>query len=144
MNKKIVLLVSILLILVLAIAVLLSYRNKSQSVTPQPQQKAEENTQIENIENIRVDKSKNFSVVLDSNQTTGYQWEAKFDESFIKLVGSNYMQNPQTENIVGSGGTQNFEFSALKSGETEMTFYYVRPWEKDNPAETKTYKVIIF
>ena len=141
MNKKIVLLVSILLILVLAIAVLLSYGNKSQSVTPQPQQKAEENTQKENI---IVDKSKNFSVVLDSNPTTGYQWEAKFDESFIKLVSSNYMQNPQTENMVGSGGTQNFEFSALKSGETEMTFYYVRPWEKDNPAETKTYKVIIF
>jgi inhibitor of cysteine peptidase len=140
MNKKIVLLVSILLILILAIVVLLSYRNKYQPVPPQPQQKVENKTQAGNIQ---VDKSKNFSVVLNSNPTTGYQWEAKFDESIIKLVSSNYIPNPQTENLVGSGGTQNFEFSALKSGETEMTFYYIRPWEKDNPAETKIFKATI-
>jgi inhibitor of cysteine peptidase len=140
MNKKIVLLAATLLILILAIVVLLTYRNKSQPTSPQPQQKTEVKNQAENIE---VDKSKNFSVVLDSNPTTGYQWDAKFDESFIKLVSSNYMPNPQTRNNVGAGGTQNFEFSALKSGETEMTFYYARSWEKDNPAETKIFKVII-
>jgi inhibitor of cysteine peptidase len=141
MTKKIYILSAILGILILAIVGLLIIRGRTR-ITPTPgvQPTPEQTTQTENV---IVDKTKNFSIVLDSNPTTGYSWEAKFDESYIKLVSSNYVPNPQITGIVGSGGTQNFEFSALQSGETQITFTYARPWEKDNPSETKNYNVKI-
>ena len=127
MTRKIYILSVILAIIILAIIPL-----------PQPTQE-----QTSEGENVLVDKTKNFSIMLESNPTTGYNWEAKFDEDYIKLVDSNFTPYPETSEMVGGGGVQNFEFSALKSGETQIIFTYTRPWEKDNPAETKTYNVKI-
>lgn len=83
-----------------------------------------------------------FIVVLESNPTTGYRWEADFDESFIKLVQDEFEPDEVEEGMVGVGGKQRFTFEGLKTGETELTLTYKRSWEEDF-AEQKVFVVSI-
>lgn len=81
-----------------------------------------------------------FKISLESNPTTGYKWEAKFDENFLKLK-SDTLSRP-SEALVGQGGTQTFGFLPVKVGETTIEFLYKRPWEKE-PTKKKQYKVTV-
>lgn len=81
-----------------------------------------------------------FKISLESNPTTGYKWEAKFDENFLKLQADTFFK--PSEPRIGQGGTQTFEFLPVKSGETIVEFLYKRSWEKQQ-AQTKQYKVIV-
>jgi len=91
----------------------------------------------------KVKTGEEFVIDLKSNPTTGYRWEPDFDDKYIRLVERDY-QSDSEENIVGGGGKEIFVFSALQSGETEIQFYYFRPWEtRDSRTEAKTYKVEI-
>ncbi len=83
-----------------------------------------------------------FIVVLESNPTTGYRWEADFDESFLKLVQDEFEPDEAEEGMVGVGGKQRFTFEGLKTGETELTLTYKRSWEEDF-AEQKVFVVSI-
>jgi inhibitor of cysteine peptidase len=85
-----------------------------------------------------------FKIALDSNQTTGYQWELSepLDESVVKLVGSEYISDKPI--TAGSGGVEVWTFEAVGEGETEISMAYVRSWEKDvEPAQSKTFKVAV-
>lgn len=83
-----------------------------------------------------------FSVVLEANPTTGFQWESYFNSSYIELVNREY--TPHSPELIGSGGHETFNFLALKSGETEITFSYLRSWEKGKPPiEKRFYEIII-
>jgi len=126
-------------ILILFAGVLFYSFIKSRKTTPTPQ------TQV-NVESpeeiLLIDKSKNFSIVLDTTPSESLQWEVKFDNSYINLVKSTYYPNAETQQNKSSG-TQNFEFSVLKTGDTEITFNNVHPWDKNSPLESKIYKVTI-
>jgi len=92
--------------------------------------------------NIDTKKGNNFFITLETNPTTGYQWELDFDNTYIELVNREYGTPPQE--IIGAGGNETFAFLALKSGETEITFSYLRSWEQGNPPiEEKVYIIII-
>lgn len=103
---------------------------------------------IETIKEIKeetaeVNNGEKFSISLESNPTTGYSWEVDFDSTAIELIDNKYTSDSQEE-VVGAGGTETFEFLALQSGETQITFSYLRPWEKDKePIETKVYNISI-
>lgn len=86
--------------------------------------------------------NKEFKIALESNPTTGYSWEAKFDPEYIKLVNSTYIAYQTNPRIVGSGGVEIFTFKAIKPGKTEITMQYQRPWE-GNPIKEVNYNVII-
>lgn len=91
---------------------------------------------------IETKKGDSFSVVLEANPTTGYEWEIDFDSDYIQLVERKYV--PSSPELIGSGGEETFNFLALKSGETEITFSYLRAWEEDKPPiEKKVYEIII-
>ncbi len=81
---------------------------------------------------IEVGKGDTFYIVLDSNPTTGYQWElaGPFDDKVLSLEGSRY-EAPQDTTVMGAGGKEYWEFDAVGSGSTEVSFRYVRSWEKD-------------
>ncbi|NYT00309.1 MAG: protease inhibitor I42 family protein [Methanocellales archaeon] len=97
--------------------------------------------QIGTGDTIKVKNGDTFSVVLPSNPTTGYRWEVNFDFNYVQLTDSSYVtSNPV---LVGSSGNETFEFLAVKSGETEMTFYYSRPWESKPPLDTRVFMIII-
>jgi inhibitor of cysteine peptidase len=84
------------------------------------------------------------SIILDSNPTTGYKWQlAKpADEKVLQLVSSEYRM-PETQ-MVGAGGKEVWTFKALSTGQTNIVFEYLRPWEKDKePAKKATFTINI-
>ncbi|MBI5699091.1 protease inhibitor I42 family protein [Candidatus Saganbacteria bacterium] len=60
----------------------------------------------------------------------------------LKFIGSKYY--PQRTGLVGSGGVERWVFRSLKRGRTEVSFKYVRPWEKGiPPVDTRSYQITI-
>ncbi|MFH1662810.1 MAG: protease inhibitor I42 family protein [Chloroflexota bacterium] len=71
-------------------------------------------------------------IALDSNPTTGYSWQASFDETMIELVEETYELGEFAEQgLIGAGGTELFCFKALKKGEVEIMMVYKRSWETE-------------
>lgn len=99
--------------------------------------------QTGDLKTIHTKVNENFFVVLETNPTTGYQWDVNFSENYIKLVNRDYTSAAPT-GILGAGGQETFTFQAIKSGETEIVFSYLRPWEKEKePEKTVVYSVIV-
>ena len=84
-------------------------------------------TDSEQVINTTVNQE--FTIALDSNPTTGYNWEASYDENMLSLEKEEYNPDTKAPGLVGAGGTQYYQFQALKVGETEITVTYKRPWE---------------
>jgi len=91
---------------------------------------------------INIDVGEEFVIALGSNQTTGYSWQASYDETMLKLVKWNYEEESE-EGLLGAGGIEYFRFKALKAGETEITLVYKQPWEGGGTGETKVFTVNI-
>ena len=71
-------------------------------------------------------------IALESNPTTGYSWEANYDETMLELVEETYeLGEYAQQGVVGAGGTELFRFRALQSGESEIIMVYKRPWEEE-------------
>lgn len=79
---------------------------------------------------IKTSINKNFTIKLNSNPTTGYQWQLikPLDAKSLKLVSSNFI--PPKTTRVGAGGVEVWTFKALRNGKTSLTFGYLRSWEK--------------
>jgi predicted secreted protein len=84
--------------------------------------------------------NKPFTIVVESNPTTGYSWSAKFDASRLRLKSSSY-ERP-AEPRPGAGGKQVFVLVPLKEGRTEVVLQYRRPWEKA-PVKTRSYEILV-
>jgi predicted secreted protein len=71
-------------------------------------------------------------IALESNPSTGYSWQASYDEGLLELVEESYELGPYAKiGLVGAGGTELFRFKALGKGEAEITMVYKRPWETE-------------
>ena len=83
--------------------------------------------------------SQEYTIELDGNPTTGYQWICSIvsGEDVIACEDSNYNHDSNPEFMVGVGGTYTFTFKSLKAGTAEVQFDYARQWE-DSPINTKT------
>jgi predicted secreted protein len=79
-------------------------------------------------ENITVKKGQEFTITLESNPTTGYQWIPTFNTSIINLVSHNFQ--PSTK-LMGSPGTEIFIFKATNQGTEPLKMIYKRSWEKE-------------
>ena len=94
---------------------------------------------------IQAKVGENFAISLDSNATTGYEWQLaeELDESIVEQVGDpQYIMEEGAEERVGAGGTEVWTFKGTGKGETTIKFEYVRSWEdEEEPAETKEFKV---
>lgn len=92
-------------------------------------------TDIDSTINTTVNQE--FIIKLDSNPTTGYSWQASFDDTMLKLVKQEYQvnTNPATP-VVGVGGTESIKMQALKKGETKLTLTYRRSWEAPSAEDT--------
>jgi len=99
---------------------------------------------------VEVEEGLRFSLVLESNPTTGYSWRLAepLDDELLKLVSSEFEAkggpHGEGEEMVGAPGEEVWTFEALKAGKTEVKLEYVRPWEKDvKPEKTVTFEVEI-
>ncbi len=80
-----------------------------------------------------------FLITLPANPSTGYSWEADFDENYLFLRNKDFVNSKINPEIVGAGGTEVFTFAPIKAGETTIIMNYGRPWES-KPSETKVFK----
>jgi len=83
---------------------------------------------------IDIGVNQEFVIALGSNLTTGYSWQASYDETMLELVGgqSTYKLSEEAkEGVVGAGGVEYFRFKALKTERTKITLVYKRPWEEE-------------
>ena len=91
---------------------------------------------------ITVGRGEQFLIALGSNPTTGYGWQAGYDENMLKLVAKTYEPSDKPKGVLGTGGIEFFRFQALKPGETRVDIVYKRPWEEQSIAQ-KSFLVII-
>jgi inhibitor of cysteine peptidase len=91
---------------------------------------------------IEIGVSGQFVITLEANPTTGYQWQADFDKSSLKLIKSDYKQSESKPGLVGVGGKEYFTFEGLKKGNTRITLVYKRAWEQGS-ASQKVFNVSV-
>ncbi len=70
-----------------------------------------------------------FSIELSSNATTGYAWQATYDDAVLRAIGHRYAA-PQTA-AVRAGGYERFTFEAVAAGNAALALGYRRPSEPD-------------
>ena len=93
---------------------------------------------------ISIGVDQQFVIALGSNPTTGYSWQASYDETMLELVEKTYEPGEEAEeDLVGAGGIEYFRFKALEEGGTTITLTYEQPWEGGDVGETKVFTVNI-
>lgn len=93
---------------------------------------------------VEVAVGERFSILLDSNPTTGYSWQmtGQAAERAVVLTVSSY-EAPR-KNLAGAPGRQRLTFRAESVGIEKLAFHYLRPWEKNTePARTVTFTVVV-
>ena len=85
---------------------------------------------------IKVKVSDDITIELEANPTAGYIWEISSTEyhHLMELIDTYWNTD---RSLVGASAVQNFVFKTLSVGSVELTFRYVRPWEKDNYLEER-------
>lgn len=95
-------------------------------------------------ENIAVKVNKTIKIELNSNPTTGYQWQLAnpINENIIKQISNEYL--PPKSNFCGVAGNEVWIFKGLKKGETKIILKYIRPWENAKPTTIKEYNIKVY
>ena len=84
-----------------------------------------------------------FRLVLESNPSTGYHWEAVggLDSNVVELI-SKYYQSTSEVTLVGGGGVEIWVFRATGVGQTTITLgYYPPSGSGAEPEKTQTFTV---
>ncbi len=76
------------------------------------------------VRKIIVKEGKSFNIILESNRTTGYEWQiANTPEvKIVKFAGKEYL--PANNGLMGAGGNEVWNFVANMKGQTEIKFIY--------------------
>ena len=78
-----------------------------------------------------------FEVRLKSNPSTGYRWVwVNRESAAADSVGFSFQTEKKSPPMCGAGGTEVWTFKPKVTGEPFLKFIYVRPWEKDNGADS--------
>jgi len=92
---------------------------------------------------VTIGAGQEFIIALGSDPSTGYSWQESHDQAMLELVEKIYKEEVK-EGVVGAGGVEYFRFKAVKTGETEITLVYKRPWEEPTPQDiTRVFTVEI-
>ncbi|MEX0973913.1 MAG: protease inhibitor I42 family protein [Bacillota bacterium] len=70
-----------------------------------------------------------FTVVLESNPSTGYAWVPKTEGQPFELVSEEYRAGLDA---IGAAGVQVFKVKALQAGSFKLRFDYARSWEEQS------------
>jgi predicted secreted protein len=76
---------------------------------------------------IVVAQGQTFTILLRSNPSTGYRWQANYDPSCVTLVNQTFQSDPHPPGKVGVGGFDVYTFMALKAGTTTIRFDNISP-----------------
>lgn len=82
-----------------------------------------------NTDKIETKVGEEFSIELESNPTTGYQWQEDFNTRKLKLVDKKFASSAKT---IGASGKEILTFKALEVGKSTIKLNYKRSWESDS------------
>jgi len=93
---------------------------------------------------IHVSLGHSFSLSLEANPSTGYQWllSNPLDAKFLELVSTHYIPASPSPRI-GQSGQQIFTFQPLRTAVTSIALMYCRPWDESDCANVHFYTVTI-
>ncbi|MBA7640063.1 hypothetical protein ES703_47726 [subsurface metagenome] len=83
---------------------------------------------------VEIDAGGSLTVTLESNWTTGFRWELTevTNQTVLELVESRCELSEEARQdppMIGAGGTEIWNFKALKKGEATISMEYSQPWE---------------
>jgi inhibitor of cysteine peptidase len=84
-------------------------------------------TNSDPAQTIRVKAAEEFTISLQANPSTGYEWQYTGLSEQIQPLSTTY--EASTPVLTGSGGTDFFRFKASGTGEVVLHFVYKRSWE---------------
>jgi inhibitor of cysteine peptidase len=93
---------------------------------------------------VKIAVGEQFTVALDSNQTTGFSWSlgSGLDTTVVKKLSQDYQET--NTGAVGAGGTDRWTFTGVNVGETTIKLQYSRPWVSGaSPEKTEEIKVTV-
>ncbi len=93
---------------------------------------------------LTVEVGERFTVSLESNPTTGYQWRfaGPYDEEVLILCSDTF-SNPTEKDVVGAPGRRNLTFAVVGPGRSGIRLEYKRPWERSAQPE-KVFQLLVF
>jgi inhibitor of cysteine peptidase len=102
-------------------------------------------TEAYNGKTLHLTSASSVTINLEGNATTGYSWTlAGINGAAVEPVGDViYTPSGSSAGSVGGGGMFSAKFRVAKTGQSQITMQYVRPWEKDAPARTFTVIVAV-
>ena len=87
-----------------------------------------------------------FTIILESNPTTGYHWQlmpGALDETKVQFVSNDY-QSTSAPGLVGGGGVETWKFKAVQPGDVQVMLGYYPPSNTPtDPERTETFTVTI-
>ena len=123
---------------VFAVAVFVAACSRSKSETPSnpSSEKFVDVDEESNGNTIHVLPGETIRVKLRSNPSTGFSWAlGPLEEGILETGGeSEFAADPHREGEAGYGGREIWKFKAARSGETDISLTYERPWEDERPA----------
>ena len=138
--KYALLLTAFVAVLVIAICFLAFTKVKSVTPSTPSSEKFVDLDEHNSGETIQVLPGEIIRVRLRSNPSTGYSWElGPLEDGFFE-VENKFEADPHKEYEAGYGGCDIWTFQAERSGETDISLSYERPWEDNRPAD-KTFKL---
>lgn len=84
-----------------------------------------------------------FTIVMDSNPSTGYHWEVSgaLDEAHLELVSREYTGSEPV--LPGSGGVDVWTFKAVAAGETTLTLGNYPPGDGTTSTQETQFSITI-
>ena len=87
-----------------------------------------------------------FTIELECNPTTGYEWQPVFSPEKVRLVRRQLLRGGRQADgegpAFGAGGTARFVFEALAAGTTTIRMALKRSWEPAAIVE-RSYRVVV-
>jgi inhibitor of cysteine peptidase len=91
---------------------------------------------------IEVKAGDEFTIVIESNPTTGYHWEIIGELDNVEYISKDYRADQPV--LTGSGGVDVWTFKAISSGEARITLGYYPPSnDPETPQQTATFVVTV-
>ena len=101
---------------------------------------AEKSYNVTNPDNLlQARTNEEITIVIESNPSTGYNWQPHFNEGALELIDSDFISE---SSAIGSGGVEIFRFLPKKAGKENIKMSYKRQWEQ-KPVKEVIYRVRI-
>ena len=88
------------------------------------------------VRTLEMQRGDTLTLALGSNPTTGFKWTEQTqisDKTIVDQTGHEFVE--PAANVLGAAGKEVWTYQALKTGTTQISAQYSRPWEGGAKAE---------